>query len=53
MNVLEDMESRYLLSYQLSGDTETGWHSIEVKLKKQTGAEIRSREGYMLTQTTH
>ena len=51
LNVLRDMESRYLLSYQLRGVPRNGWHKIEVNLKNQPGAEIRSRTGYMLSRT--
>ena len=51
LNVLRDMESRYLLSYQLRGVPRNGWHEIEVTLKNQQGAEIRSRTGYMLGRT--
>jgi VWFA-related protein len=48
LQVLRDMESRYLLSYQVEGAPQGGWHSIEVKLKTQKDAEIRSRAGYTL-----
>ncbi len=48
LQVLRDMESRYLLSYQVEGAPKGGWHSIEVKLKVQKDAEIRSRAGYTL-----
>ena len=51
LNVLRDMESRYLLSYQLRGVPGAGWHKIEVKLKNPQGAEIRSRTGYTLGKT--
>jgi hypothetical protein len=49
--VLEEMETRYLLSYQLIGAPEEGWHELEVKLKKQKGETIRTRLGYMVIPT--
>jgi VWFA-related protein len=51
MKVLQDMESRYFLSYQVQGTPRDGWHDLEVKLKKKEGAEIRARTGYALTQS--
>jgi VWFA-related protein len=48
LQVLRDMESRYLLSYQVEGTPESGWHTIEVKLEGEEDAEIRSRSGYTL-----
>ncbi len=50
LGVLEEMETRYLLSYQIQEPIEEGWHSLEVKLKNVKADEIRSRTGYLLTQ---
>jgi Ca-activated chloride channel family protein len=47
LKVLEEMETRYLLSYQLLGVPSEGWHELEVKLKKQRGETIRARPGYV------
>jgi hypothetical protein len=47
LKVLEEMETRYLLSYQLLGVPSEGWHKLEVKLKKQKGETIRARPGYV------
>ncbi len=48
LKVLEEMETRYLLSYQLLGVPSEGWHKLEVKLKKQRGETIRARPGYLV-----
>lgn len=47
MKVIEDIESRYLLSYQPKGVPKEGWHPLEVKLKKGNKGTIRARPGYM------
>ena len=49
MKVIEDIESRYLLSYQPKGVPTEGWHPLEVKLKKSKKGTIRARPGYMAT----
>jgi VWFA-related protein len=49
LQVLEEMETRYLLSYQLTGAPKEGWHELEVKLKKRNRETIRARPGYMVT----
>jgi VWFA-related protein len=51
LRILRDMESRYLLSYQVEGTPESGWHEIEVKLKGRKGAEIRARPGYTFSRS--
>jgi VWFA-related protein len=51
MRVLEDMESRYLLSYEPKGVPREGWHPLEVKLKKKKG-KIRARPGYLIANNT-
>ncbi len=48
LKVLEEMETRYLLSYQLQGSPEPGWHELEVKVKRRNGTSIRARPGYMV-----
>ena len=45
--ILEEVKTRYLLTYQPSGVAKEGWHEIEVKLKKRRG-DIRARRGYYL-----
>lgn len=51
LGVLEEMESRYLLSYQIQKPLQEGWHSLEVKLKNRKADKIRARTGYMLTRS--
>ncbi len=49
MRVIEDIESRYLLSYQPKGVPKDGWHPLVVKLKRGKKGTIRARPGYMAT----
>jgi VWFA-related protein len=43
--VVEDIRSRYLLTYYPTGIAEDGWHDLEVKLVNHK-AELRARQGY-------
>jgi VWFA-related protein len=43
--VLDDLRSRYLLTYYPAGVTASGWHSLDVKLKSR-GAKVTARAGY-------
>jgi VWFA-related protein len=43
--VAEDIRARYLLTYYPTGVAESGWHDLEVKLKRHKG-ELRARQGY-------
>jgi hypothetical protein len=45
--IIEDIESRYLLSYQPKDVPKEGWHPLEVKLKKGKKGTVRARQGYM------
>jgi VWFA-related protein len=45
LDVLEELRSRYVLSYTLGGSPTPGWHAIKVRLKNRTG-EVRARAGY-------
>jgi VWFA-related protein len=49
--VVEDIRSRYLLSYYPTGVAEDGWHDLEVKLVNRK-AELRARQGYYVEPTT-
>ncbi len=49
LGILDDMEGRYLLTYDPSGVPEQGWHPLEVKLKKGKAGEVRARSGYTVT----
>jgi VWFA-related protein len=53
LKVLEEMETRYLLSYQLQGSPEPGWHELEVKIKRKSGTSLRARPGYMVFTEHH
>jgi VWFA-related protein len=48
LQILMEMESRYLLSYTPTGVPLEGWHTLEIKLKGGEVAEIRSRPGYLV-----
>jgi hypothetical protein len=45
--VVEDIRSRYLLTYYPTGVAEDGWHELEVKLRSRK-AELRARRGYFV-----
>jgi VWFA-related protein len=42
--VLDDLRSRYVLSYYPAGVPRSGWHALEVKLKR--GGKVTARTGY-------
>jgi VWFA-related protein len=44
-NVLDELRSRYLLSYYASGVTREGWHDVKVTLKGARG-DVTARPGY-------
>jgi VWFA-related protein len=44
-SVLADIRSRYVLSFTPEGDDTTGWHALEVKLKR-AGGDVLARPGY-------
>ena len=43
--IVADFKSRYLLTYSPAGVAPSGWHPIEVRLKRRSG-EVRARTGY-------
>ncbi len=43
--VVEEIRSRYLLTYYPTGVADDGWHDLDVKLKNGK-AEVRARRGY-------
>ena len=45
LQILEEIKSRYLLTYYPKGVVEEGWHRLEVKLKGHKG-DVRARRGY-------
>ena len=48
VSVLEEMQSRYLLSYEPRGVELEGWHDLTVRAKGFRKNEIRSRPGYLV-----
>lgn len=46
--VLEDLRSRYVLTYYPAGVPKDGWHDLSVKLKRG-GARVTARAGYYRT----
>ncbi len=46
VGVVRDFKSRYLLTYTPRDVAPGGWHSVEVRLKRQA-AEITARRGYL------
>jgi VWFA-related protein len=45
LDVLDDIRSRYVLSYTPKGVAFPGWHALEVRLKKG-GGQVLARPGY-------
>jgi VWFA-related protein len=45
--VLEDLRSRYVLTYRPTGVADSGWHALEVKVKR--GGKVTARAGYYRT----
>jgi Ca-activated chloride channel homolog len=45
LEVLREFRQRYVLSYSPTGVSDSGWHTIEVKLRGKSG-EVRARRGY-------
>ena len=45
LDVLEDVRSRYVLSYTPGGVDAAGWHALEVQLKRVKG-DVLARPGY-------
>ena len=48
VQVLQEIRTRYLLTYSPTGVSREGWHAVQVKLKRGRG-EIRARPGYFAT----
>ena len=48
-DVLNELRSRYLISYSYEGAQRSGWHDVKVKLKRARG-EITARPGYFVSQ---
>ena len=48
LRILEEMRTRYLLSYEPGPEAREGWHRLTVKVKGGK-ATVRSRPGYFLS----
>jgi VWFA-related protein len=46
VGVLEEFRHRYLLSYSPAGVSQSGWHRLEVRVKRR-GATVKARPGYL------
>jgi VWFA-related protein len=44
--ILDDFRQRYLVTYTPKGVPESGWHKLEVRVKRHA-AKVRARPGYM------
>jgi VWFA-related protein len=44
--LLDDFRSTYVLQYVAQGVSATGWHEVQVSVKKRGRYEIRARKGY-------
>ena len=51
LQILTEMRSRYLLSYDPTGVAPEGWHRLEVKVKGRRST-VRSRSGYLVAPRT-
>jgi VWFA-related protein len=45
LEILNEMKSRYVLTYSPPSPVREGWHDIEVRVKRR-GAEVHARRGY-------
>jgi VWFA-related protein len=45
LEILEEMKTRYLLTYSPPEPVREGWHELEVKVKRK-GVDVRARRGY-------
>lgn len=45
LEILDEMKSRYVLTYSPPSRVREGWHDIEVRVKRR-GAEVHARRGY-------
>lgn len=48
IQVLQEIRTRYLLTYSPTGDSREGWHAVQVRLKRGRG-DVRARPGYFAT----
>ncbi len=46
--IIEEFKARYLLSYVPDGVSRTGWHTVQVRLRRGRRGEITARPGYFV-----
>jgi Ca-activated chloride channel family protein len=46
LKILDEFRRRYLVSYTPQGVSESGWHKLDVSVKRR-GVKVRARPGYM------
>lgn len=49
-DILADYRQRYIIRYQISGPTVSGWHRLDVRVTRPSGNpyEVRARKGYFV-----
>jgi VWFA-related protein len=50
LKVLEEIQSRYLLTYYPDGVSDEGWHELKIRLKNRKG-DVHARRGYLRPNT--
>ena len=45
LEALKEFKSRYLITYTPKGVDTTGWHALQVQVKRK-GAQVAARRGY-------
>jgi VWFA-related protein len=48
VGILEEMDTRYLLSFHPRGTPKEGWHELDVRLKGRKADRVRARSGYLV-----
>lgn len=51
LQILDELHSRYLLTYSPEGVDEPGWHELQVRLKNRK-TKVRARRGYYRSRAT-
>lgn len=49
LHILGEMKTRYLVSYQVEGAMQEGWHKLEVSVTRGRPDEVRARAGYLVS----
>jgi Ca-activated chloride channel family protein len=51
VSILEEMKTRYLLSYQVEGALQEGWHDLRINVIGDKADDVRARAGYTVSPT--